>query len=339
MDAQTIISCTGHGVARAVLDGGEWHVTTSLTDTTVTCVVGDPVDPNVVYAGTRERGLLRSTDRGETWHERGLQGVVVKSIAVCRADPNVIYAGTKPPGLFVSHDGGETWAERESFRELRKWFWFTPAEPGDPYVMGLAVSPTDPDVVIAGIEYGGMFRSTDGGLTWQGHLRKSSRDCHNLRFHPTDDRWAYQGAGGWPAAFSSDGGLTWKQPVRGLGWSIYGMACAGDPDDPSIMYLSAAPMIVLPNLGKMPRGHWDGHANAFLFRKRGNARWERLGGGLPQPLDHMAYALVTLEGAPGRVWAGLSNGVIWHTADHGDTWRQLPVNLGGVQFSMVVLRA
>ena len=42
-------------------------------------------------------------------------------------------------------------------------------------------------------------------------------------------------------------------------------------------------------------------------------------------------------GAPGHLYAGLQDSAVWHTADHGDTWAQLPVGLGGVWFSLVVL--
>lgn len=333
----TFISTTGNGIARAEYIAGHWQVTTLLKDTRVTCLVSDPVNGDSIYAGTRDSGVLKSTDRGLTWQPIGLTGQVVKSLAVCRAQPEVMYAGTKPPGIFVTHDSGQTWTEQESFRKLRRWFWFTPAEPGDPYVMGLAVSPTDPNHVIAGVEYGGMFRSTDGGRTWQGHLSGTSRDCHNLRFHHTDGKWIYQAAGGWPAAVSCDGGVTWEQPRRGLGWSLYGMACAADVSDPEIWYVSAAPHAIFPQIHKMPRGHFDGEANAFIFRKRGADHWVRLGGGLPQPLPHMAYALVTLPDKPGHLYAGLSNGDIWHTDNYGDQWRQLPFDLGRIQYSLIIL--
>ncbi len=338
MDNPVFIATSDQQLTRAEnLSETEWQVEALLTGISVTCLVVHPIDRNIVYVGTRENGMMRSVDRGQTWQAIGLTDQVVKSIAICRANPDVIYVGTKPPGIFVSRDGGQNWQESEAFRKLRRWFWFTPAETGDPYVMGLAVSPTNPDVVIAGIEFGGMFRSTDGGETWQGHLKSTSRDCHNLRFHATDGNWVYQAGGGWPAAASQDGGATWRQPKRGLRWSLYAMACAADPQDPSIWYLSATPPIVLPDLQKMPRGHWDGSANAFIFRKKGAAKWERLGGGLPQPLSHMAYSLLTDIYAPGHVYAGLSNGDVWHSVDYGDSWTQLPFNLTRIQYSLIKL--
>ena len=74
-------------------------------------------------------------------------------------EAGVLYAGTKPPAVFVSRDAGDTWLELESFRQMRRRFWYTPAEPGAPYVLGLTVSPTEPTVILAGIEYGAVLRS------------------------------------------------------------------------------------------------------------------------------------------------------------------------------------
>ena len=333
----TFIASNGTGITRAEVINTEWRVESLLEDAEITCITHDPLNQNRIYAGSRKQGVLTSDDRGKTWQTIGLNHQVVKSIAVCGTDSDVIYVGTKPPAIFVSRDGGQSWIEQESFRKLRRWFWFTPAEAGDPYVMGLAVSPTNPDLVIAGVESGGMFRSTDGGQTWKGHLKDTSRDCHQLRFHHTNGNWVYQAGGGWPVAMSEDGGITWAQPRQGMRWSLYGMAVAADSSDPSVCYISAAPHAIFPQLNKMPRGHFDGEANAFVFRKRGLEKWERLDGGLPQPLDHMAYALVTDPNASGHLYAGLSNGDVWHTSDYGDQWHKLPFNLKSIRFSLVIL--
>jgi len=334
---QTFMANNEKGITRAESMNSEWNVESLLGDVAVTCLTLEPLNRNRIYAGTRSQGILKSDDRGITWQTIGMNHHVIKSIAVSSADPDAIYVGTKPPAIFISRDGGQSWIEQESFRKLRQWFWFTPAEAGDPYVMGLAVSPTNPDLVIAGVEFGGMFRSRDGGQTWEGHLKSTSRDCHQLSFHHTDGTRVYQAGGGWPAAVSADCGVTWSQRHRGMGWSLYGMAVAADPGDSSIWYVSAAPHAIFPHLHKMPRGHFDGEANAFIFRKRDSEKWERLGGGLPQPLNHMANALVTDPDSPGHLYAGLSNGDVWHTSDYGDHWQKKPFNLKCIRYSLVIV--
>jgi hypothetical protein len=86
-----------------------------------------------------------------------------------------------------------------------------------------------------------------------------------------------------------------------------------------------------------PPAHRDGQANAHIYRSVGGAPWERLSGGLPEPLDYMAYALATHQDAPGYLYAGLANGDVWQTVNYGDSWEQLPFNLGGIHSSMIMI--
>jgi hypothetical protein len=57
---------------------------------------------------------------------------------------------------------------------------------------------------------------------------------------------------------------------------------------------------------------------ARIYRRRGQEPWRALGGGLPDPLPSMPYALVATEG---RLFAGLADGQVWESSDRGDTWR------------------
>ena len=65
--------------------------------------------------------------------------------------------------------------------------------------------------------------------------------------------------------------------------------------------------------------------------------WERLTGGLAEPLNYMAYSLKTDPEEGGHHYAGLSSGDVWFTIDFGDSWEKVPVNLGGVHRDMVVI--
>jgi hypothetical protein len=338
MNAQVFIAATGQGLTRAGCGAsGEWTVTRLLENQKLQCLATDPLNSGVVYAGTRGGGVLRSDDRGQNWNSAGLDGQVVKSLAASPIHPGVLYAGTKPPMIFVSHDGGGTWTELDSFRDMRRWYWFTPAESGAPYVQAIALSPTDANVIVAGIEFGAVLRSADGGQTWQGHLKGAIRDCHTLTFHARNGDWVYQAGGsGGGAAVSRDAGATWTQPKTGLD-RHYGWTCAVDPARPEVWYVSVAPTFVFPHFNKFPIAHFDGYAHAYIFRTTGGAGWTKLGGGLPQPLDYMPYALLTDPAEPGHVYAGLSNGDVWHSADHGDVWHQLPFNLSGIYHSMIML--
>lgn len=345
---RVFLSTNGSRLARAeCIASGQWSVEFLLEGTNVRCLAADPLDANVAYAGTHGKGVLRSEDRGKTWQPSGMEGQVVKAIAVSPVEAGLIVAGTKPPGIFISRDGGQSWLESEAFRGMRRWFWFTPAEAGDPYVLAIALSPTDSGVIVAGVEAGAVLRSVDGGKSWEGHLKGAIRDCHALTFHATDGNWVYE-AGGYGAAFSQNAGVNWQQPdratlfdfiqlMRGGGVRpsnkgldrIYSFAVGADSANSDIWYVSASP-------GPF-KAHVEGKAEAFIYRKSGDAPWEKLNGGLPQPLPNMPYALLTDRDAPGHLYAGLSNGDVWHTTDYGDHWQQLPFNLGSIFTAMIML--
>ncbi|MGH2521458.1 MAG: WD40/YVTN/BNR-like repeat-containing protein [Anaerolineales bacterium] len=332
MNAKTFLATTGAGLARASRDAeGNWSVEFLLAEQDVRCLAADPLSQHVVYAGTQGGGVLRSDDRGKTWRPAGLAGRMVKALAASKVEPGLVYAGMKPPLLFVSRDGGTSWRELELFRRRRAFWWFSPAEgsPYTPFVQGIALSPADPNVIVAGIELGAVLRSADGGETWAGHRPGALRDCHSLTAHATNGDWMYEGGGtGAGAAFSREGGKTWRQPKPGLD-RHYGWAVAADPARPEVWYVSLSPGAF--------KAHSENDAQAYIFRAEGDAPWQQLSGGLPQPLNHMPYALLTDPAAPGHVYAGLSNGDVWHSTDYGDSWAQLPFNLKAIQRTLIML--
>ena len=340
MENKIFISTTNPGIARASYsDIGGWEVESLLKDVHVNCLLGSPANSGAVYAGTKNNGVMRSQDFGLTWHSLGLGGHDVRVMAVNPRYRDTLYAGTRPAAMHVSKDGGDNWQEFESFQRIPwKRLWFSPAgSPFSAYPLGVALSPTDPDVIVVGIEFGAVVRSADGGKTWSGHRRGALRDCHTLVSHASDGGWFYEAGGtGSGAAFSKDGGITWHQYKAGLD-RHYGWACAADPGDPSIWYASISPQPTLMNPGAPP-AHIDGQARAYIFRSKDGQPFQKLGGGLPQPLDYMAYALVTDPGAPGHLYAGLSNGDVWHTADFGDNWNQLPFNLRRIERTMILIQ-
>ena len=328
MQDKVFVSTAGNGIARASrTSSGEWSVIRLLEATDVRCLTAVPLNPGTIYAGTHEQGVLRSDDKGAAWQPAGLSGQAIRAIAASPTQPGVVYAGVKPPGLYVSRDGGESWSELETLRKMRQWWWFTPAEHGPEYVQAIALSPVDPDVILVGVELGAVLRSEDGGQTWSRHRKGAMRDCHTMMFHHTNGDWGYEGGGG-GAAFSRDGGRTWSHPRRGLD-RHYGWAVGADPARPEVWYNSVSP-------GPF-KAHGARSAEAYIFRSSGGAAWEKLGGGLPQPLDHMPYALITDPDAPGDLYAGLSNGDIWHSVNHGDHWQKLPFNLGGIHRCLVMV--
>jgi hypothetical protein len=323
----------GRGGMRAEIDSsGAWHAEPVFTELDVRCLAVDPAGGSRVWAGTQGEGVWLSVDSGRTWRASGLDGKIVKALAVSPHDPRVVYAGTKPPLMYVTRDGGQTWSELDGFRKIPwRWLWMSPAEPPfiTAYVHAIALSPTEPDVILAGIEYGAVVRTQDGGRTWAGHRPGALRDCHGMQFHARDGSWAYEsGAGRRPGSVSRDCGSNWRQPRESVERS-YGWAVAADPGRPEIWYVSAS-------TGPGDAHSWD-HANAHIYRATGATGWEKLAGGLPDPLDHLPTSLLTDPSRTGHVYAGLSNGLVWHSEDFGDHWRRLEVDLKGIWHQLVML--
>ncbi|NPV88375.1 hypothetical protein HPY42_02440 [Coprothermobacteraceae bacterium] len=93
-------------------DGGiSWAKSNNgLTNTLVSVLLFDPVDPAKVWLGTDGSGVFVSLDGGMSWQKSGtgLENVSVTAIAVNSREPNLVFAGTEN-GLFESWDGGKTW--------------------------------------------------------------------------------------------------------------------------------------------------------------------------------------------------------------------------------------
>ncbi len=183
----------GDGVFKSV-DGGKRWTYSGLRDTrTVSSIVIDPRDPNVVYvasmghvfAPNAERGVFKSTDGGVTWRRLlfvdGKTGAI--DLVMSPRDPDVLYAamwqvqrtpwslddGGPGSGLYESRDGGAHWTNISR-------------RPGLPRGLlgriGVAVAASDPRVLYAILQAkgGGVFRSSDGGASW-----RRINDSWNLR--------------------------------------------------------------------------------------------------------------------------------------------------------------
>ena len=191
------------------------------------------------YFGATGGGLWKTTDGGTTWTpvtDGQINASSVGSIGVCEANPDVVYIGTGETqlrgniipgdGLYKTTDAGKTW-QHIGLREARNF-------------SRVRVHPTNCDIVFAGGfgEYGrenperGIFRSTDGGTTWQKVLYRDAKTGGvDISIDQTNPNviyaalweafrkpWGMSSGGPGSGLFkSTDGGDTWTELTRNPG--------------------------------------------------------------------------------------------------------------------------
>jgi len=119
----------------------------------VNTLLVDPVNSNIVYAGTT-KGLFKTADQAEAWVRIGqsLPDQFISALVIHPAQHDTLYAGGRA-GVQKSTDGGRTWqAMNTGLATLN--------------IRTLAMSPRDPLLLYAGTNGSGLYRSTDGGLAW-----------------------------------------------------------------------------------------------------------------------------------------------------------------------------
>src|SRR4029077_11805643 len=108
-------------------------------------------------------------------------------------------------------DSGEELPVCQEIRSKPEW-GFPPA-PDTHHVHQITLDNQDPDVIVFGVELGGVYHSADRGRTWT--RTTADPDPHTLRTHPTESHHMYEG-GGAAYYFSRDGGATWALRLDGI---------------------------------------------------------------------------------------------------------------------------
>jgi hypothetical protein len=182
------------------------------------CMTQDCADPNLLYAGVNDprhgrAALARSLDGGRSWTDIAPPGVREEQVWAIAAAPevkNVLLVGTSHGRLFRSDDAGRNFFEFGSFLDLpgrRRWNFPTP--PFVPRVRSIAFEPGNPSVVYAGVEQGGVFRSRDGGKSFQALNAGLYADIHSVAVDPASPRRLYA-ATGRGFHLSDNAGATWR---------------------------------------------------------------------------------------------------------------------------------
>lgn len=237
----------GNGIYKSTDGGDNWTNMGLGESERIAKILVDPKDGNTVYAcapgklwsDSDDRGVYKTTDGGKSWNKilkGGNASTGCSLMTMSSKDPKTLYAGlwdfrrkgwtfrsggdgpTAPSasGLFKSTDGGATWTDlnEKSAKGL-------PAKPWGR--VAVTAAPSNPDVVYALIEStrSALFRSADGGKTWQERDRSQMMVWRpfyfaNLIVDPKDENKVYKPGGTLIA--SNDGGTSFS----GIGGGAHG---------------------------------------------------------------------------------------------------------------------
>ena len=228
----------GYGLYKSIDGGKNWQLMGLEKTRHIHRVIIDPTNPNTVYVAAigspwgehPERGVYKTTDGGKTWvkilytnPKSGAADLVMdpqnpnKLIAAMwehKRDPWFFNSGGEGSGLYSTYDGGETWKKISSEDGLPE---------GNLGRIGVAISPSKPDIVYALIEAkkNALYKSSDGGHHWE-MVSDNMDEIGNRPFYYADIYVDSQNENRLYSIFtyvnvSEDGGKSFKQLMPAYG--------------------------------------------------------------------------------------------------------------------------
>ncbi|HSA49475.1 MAG TPA: exo-alpha-sialidase [Yinghuangia sp.] len=290
--------------------------------------------------------VAASDDGGATWSEPELATVAfpkdtdasVERIWQLQpgspSEPQTVYAGVEPSALFRSDDGGRSFS-------LVRGLWDHPHRPHwTPGFGGMAIHtvlphPADPDDVTVAMSTGGVYRTRDGGATWEAsnsgiHVSflpeeypEFGQCVHKVARHPeVPDRLFLQNHHG--VYRSDDGGAHWVSIADGLP-SDFGFPIAVHPRRPATAY-------VFPLVADAMRFPPDGRCLVYRSEDAGGT-WTPLGNGLPGSgfwTGVMRDALCLDDAPDPNVYFGTRSGEVYVGRHGGTHWTRAVEHLPDV---------
>jgi photosystem II stability/assembly factor-like uncharacterized protein len=324
-----LIGTIGNGLWRSD-DAGEsfrWVTGIASVDLVVRGFGVDPHDSRHVVAGTgilhttpetplvgTRHGLHESFDGGASWSpiER-FREIECWRISFDPSRKGRYYVGTRPAKIYRTEDGGS------SFEKLSLDVDETCFGIGLPRVTNIAVHPKDTDMLLVSIEIGGVYRSLDGGDTWEQVMTdietpvphgnvfgpEGRIDCHFSGFSLGDPELMLVATPD-GAYRSEDSGKSWADfPTKSVFATQYHRDFIVKLDDPSTIFWA---------IGE----DTGGQEGAVLVTHDRGATWETAD--LPVELNSPAWAFAQHSSDPDTILVASHNGQLFITRDAGSTW-------------------
>ncbi len=241
--------------------------------------------------------------------------------------PNVFYIGVNNGGVWKTNDYGRTW-----------WPIFDDQPTGS--IGALAVAPSNPDIIYVGSGEGlqrpdlstgdGIYKSTDGGKTWQYLGLRDAQQIGAIIVDPRDPNRVFVAALGHPygpneerGVFrSTDGGQTWTKALY-KDEDTGAIALAFDPTNPQTIYAD----LWSARQGPWENGAWQGPGSGLFKSTDGGTTWKQLTKGLPtfeQGLGRIGFGIAPSD--PNRIYANVDAprlGGIYVSDDAGESWQRV----------------
>lgn len=289
------------------------------------------------YAAGLKEAKLKSQARNTTpgfdadWTTQGPGniGARINSIAVHPSDENIIYVGFSQGGVFKTTNGGQSWVpifDDQLFLTIGD----IALDPNNPETVYIGTG----DVNITGRPFigDGIYRSNDGGSTWENIGLTAQRIISKIIVHPNDSNTIYASAMGLPFERNDERGL-YKTTDGGLNWTevLFLSDSTGvidflmNPQNPDILYAAGWDRI-RNNIESITSG--DG---ARVYKSLdGGLNWNLLAGGLPNAI-HSRLGLTMSGSDPDVVFAQYVNTnyqleAIYKTNDGGQSWLPIPTD-------------
>ena len=285
---------TGAGGIFKTTNGGiSW---TPIFDRQNTISVGDialePGNPDVIWVGTGESnvrnsvsfgdGVYKSTDGGKNWKHLGLKDSnTISKIVISPKNPDVVYVAAighawgpnEERGVFMTTDGGKTW-QKTLYIDNQHGISDLEIDPQNPNILHAGVWRFErkPWTFTSGSEKGGVFRSTDGGRTWnkidKGLPKMIGRIGLSVAASNPNVVYAIIEAKEGTLYRSDDKGETYRQVYKNqniVGRGFYYTTVKVDPTDENKVYAVASPLFKSLDGGRnfarlAPNAHIDFHA-------------------------------------------------------------------------------